>query len=136
MKNNTPLIVVLSLLVGLGVGYILRGQALPMNQMQMSSNQQGHMMPDGTMMGGSMTMDSMMQDMMSNLQGKVGAEFDKAFLTEMIMHHEGAVVMAQAALTSSKRPELIELAKNIISAQTTEIKMMKDWQKAWFTKNN
>ncbi len=135
MKNNTPLIVVISLLIGLGVGYVIRGEAVQVNQMQMSSKTGGHMMPDGTMMGGSMTMESMMQDMMSNLKGKTGEDFDKAFLTEMIMHHEGAVVMAKAVLTTSKRPELIELAKNIISAQNSEIKMMKDWERTWFTNN-
>lgn len=136
MKNNTPFIVVLSLLIGLGAGYIIRGEVVPASTMQMSSKIGGHMMPDGTTMGGSMTMESMMEDMMANLKGKTGTEFDKAFLSEMIMHHEGAVVMAQAVLTSSQRPELIQLAKNIISAQTTEIKMMEDWQKTWFNKNN
>lgn len=135
MKNNTPLIVVVSLLIGLVAGYVIRGEVVPVNQMQMSSKTGGHMMPDGTMMGGSMTMESMMKDMMSNLKGKNGTEFDKAFLTEMIMHHEGAAVMAKAVLTTSKRPELIELAKNIISAQNLEIKMMKDWERKWFTNN-
>lgn len=135
MKNNTPLIVVISLLIGLGAGYVIRGEAVTLNEMQMGSKSGGHMMPDGTMMGESMTMESMMQDMISNLKGKTGAEFDKAFLSEMIMHHEGAVVMAQAVLTTSKRLELIQLAKNIISVQTTEIKMMSGWQKVWFNKN-
>jgi uncharacterized protein (DUF305 family) len=135
MKNNIPLIVIISVLIGLGGGYVIRGEATGKDAMQMSSKSAAHMMPDGTMMGGSMTMESMMADMMSNLKGKTGVEFDKAFLSEMIMHHEGAVVMSQAVLTSTKRPELIALAKNIISAQTTEIKMMKDWQKMWFNNN-
>ena len=136
MKNNTPLIVVVSLLIGLGAGYVIRGEAVTVNKTQMmGSKSGGHMMPDGTMMGGSMTMESTMQNMMTNLKGKTGAEFDKAFLSEMIMHHEGAVVMAQAVLTTSKRPELLQLAKNIISAQTTEINMMSGWQKVWFNKN-
>ncbi len=135
MKNNTPLIVVISLLIGLGAGYVIRGEAVPINKKQMSSKTGGHMMPDGTIMGGSMTMESTMDDMMTNLKGKTGAEFDKAFLSEMIMHHEGAVVMAQAVLTTSKRLELIQLAKNIISAQTTEIKMMNDWKREWFANN-
>lgn len=143
MKNNTIFIgAIVSVLFGLFIGYAIWGnKAMDMDNnmnMGMSPKTGGHMMPDGTMMGGmggSMSMDSMMQDMMANLNGKTGAEFDKAFLTEMIMHHEGAVVMAQAALTATKRPELLTLAKNIISAQTTEIKMMKDWQKSWFTRN-
>ncbi len=137
MKNNTIFIgAIVSVLFGIFIGYAIWGnKAMDMN-MGMSPKTGGHMMPDGSMMGGSMTMESMMKDMMGNLKGKTGTEFDKAFLSEMIMHHEGAVVMAQAVLTSSQRPELIQLAKNIISAQTTEIKMMKDWQKAWFNKSN
>ncbi len=135
MKNNTPFVVTISLLIGLGIGYVVgvqRGDGMPT---QMSSTAGGHTMSDGTMMDKSMGMESTMNTMMASLQGKTGAEFDKAFLSEMITHHQGAVVMAQAALTTSKRPELVALAKNIISAQTTEIKMMKDWQKAWFNKN-
>jgi uncharacterized protein (DUF305 family) len=92
-------------------------------------------MPDGSMMsddGGDM--GDMMHDMMSGLEGKTGDEFDKAFLSEMIVHHEGAVDMANAVLANSKRPELLKLAKDIISAQTKEINMMKAWQKAWFDK--
>jgi uncharacterized protein (DUF305 family) len=92
-----------------------------------------HMMADGTMMSnGGNSMDSMMQDMMAGLQGKTGDAFDKEFLAEMIVHHQGAVEMAKAVLATSKRPELIKLASDIISAQTKEIGMMQDWQKAWF----
>jgi uncharacterized protein (DUF305 family) len=42
--------------------------------------------------------------------------------------------MAHMVLTQSKRPELITLANNIITAQTTEITMMKNWKKEWFKK--
>ena len=92
-----------------------------------------HKMPDGSMMENkSMNMDSMMHDMMMNLDGKTGDAFDKAFLSEMIVHHQGAVVMAEAVLKVSKRPELVKLANEIISAQNKEIEMMKAWQSAWF----
>lgn len=92
-----------------------------------------HRMPDGTMMNNvGMDMHSMMGGMMAGLEGKTGDDFDKAFLSEMIVHHQGAVDMAQAVLKQSKRPDLIKLANDIISAQNKEIKMMQDWQKAWF----
>lgn len=93
-----------------------------------------HQMPDGSMMRGEgeMDMNSMMVGMMAKLDGKTGGEFDKTFLEEMIVHHQGAVVMAEAVLKNSKRPELIKLANDIISAQTKEIETMKDWQKSWF----
>lgn len=90
-----------------------------------------HQMPDGKMMD-NMGMESSMSGMMMGLEGKTGEEFDKAFLSEMIVHHEGAVDMAQMVLTTSKRPELTKLAGEIITAQTKEIRMMKDWQKSWY----
>lgn len=93
-----------------------------------------HRMPNGQMMMNHADMNGMMSMMSQSLQGKTGDEFDKAFLSEMIVHHEGAVVMAQQVLATSKRPELIKLANDIIAAQTNEIKMMQDWQKAWFNK--
>lgn len=78
------------------------------------------------------TMQSSMDGMMGNLQGKTGDEFDETFLSEMIVHHEGAVAMAQAALAASKRTELLRLARDIIAAQNQEISLMKKWQTKWF----
>ena len=57
---------------------------------------------------------------------------DRAFLNGMIIHHEGAVEMAQTLLKETKRPELLRLGNDIVSAQTQEIQMMKEWRKAWF----
>jgi len=114
-----------ALVLGILVGYLIWGTNASQRSM--------HMMPDGTMMHDeSMSMDAMMHDMMSELEGKKGDEFDQAFLSEMIVHHEGAVVMAQAVLQNSKRPELIKLANDIIKAQTSEIEMMKGWLTSWF----
>jgi uncharacterized protein (DUF305 family) len=92
-----------------------------------------HKMPDGSMMqNAGMGMDDMMSGMMAGLEGKKGDDFDKAFLAEMIVHHEGAVQMAQMVLETSKKPELVKLANDIIAAQKNEITMMQNWQKAWF----
>jgi uncharacterized protein (DUF305 family) len=79
-----------------------------------------------------MGMGQAMNSMMVGLNGKSNDAFDQAFLKEMIIHHRGAVEMAQAVLKTSKRPELITLAKEIINAQTGEISKMESWQKAWF----
>jgi uncharacterized protein (DUF305 family) len=78
------------------------------------------------------TMQHTMDSMSAGLEGKTGDEFDKAFLKEMIVHHEGAVEMAHAVHATSKRPELLKLADDIISAQTSEIELMKQWQHDWF----
>ncbi|HUM51774.1 MAG TPA: DUF305 domain-containing protein [Chitinophagales bacterium] len=93
-----------------------------------------HQMPNGQMMGNTTNtnMQMMVGNMTTGLQGKTGDEFDKEFLSEMIVHHEGAVDMAKLVLANSKRPELLKLANDIISAQTKEIDMMKEWQLNWF----
>lgn len=138
MKNiNTS---VLYGIIGFLIGIILTGSFCLMNnnkrdwdKKDYSGKMMMHKMPDGTMMNNvGMDMHSMMDGMMATLDGKTGDEFDKAFLSEMIVHHQGAVNMAQAVLDTSKKPELIKLANEIITAQTKEIKMMQDWQKAWF----
>jgi len=72
-----------------------------------------------------------MEDMVGNLEGKTGDEFDKSFISEMIDHHQGAIDMAQLAKTYAKHDEIKNLANDIISAQTTEINMMREWQTGW-----
>lgn len=95
-----------------------------------------HLMPDGSIMSNnpetpSMSMADMMHDMNASLRGKSGDELDKTFLSEMIVHHQGAVDMAKMVL-DSKHPELAKLAQDIISAQEKEISLMKQWQEEWF----
>ncbi len=128
-QNNVALFSIIFLVVGVFLGWLIWGSSP--NRSMMSGM---HKMPNGSMMNNnSMSdMDHMMQGMMGSLQGKTGDEFDKVFLSEMIVHHQGAVEMAKAVLTSSKRPELIKLANDIISAQNKEIDMMKGWQIEWF----
>jgi uncharacterized protein (DUF305 family) len=130
MKRNVIVIGLVALIIGAGGGYALAMSKAP----QPVATTGGHMMPDGSMMGGSMNsgMQGQMDSMMQSLNGKTGDAFDQAFLTEMIMHHQGAVVMAEAALQNAKHQEIKDLAKNIISAQNTEIKEMQDWKAAWY----
>lgn len=124
MDKNTVTIALITLVIGFGSGYLISGREPAVGT---------HMMPNGQMMEDSgMSMGSAMQDMMSGLSGKKGDEFDKAFLAEMIVHHQGAVQMAEAALTSAKHEEIKQMAHAIITAQTAEISQMKDWQKAWY----
>lgn len=83
--------------------------------------------PERQMGGESMTM----QQMVSSLDGKSGDEFDMAFVDAMIAHHEGAIEMARLAQASSGRQEVRGLADGIISAQESEIAMMRQWQEDW-----
>ena len=85
-------------------------------------------------MGRSMPMSQdQMKGMMMNMDlGAADAQFDLRFLNAMIPHHEGAVVMAQDALSKSKRPEIKKLAQEIIASQKIEIKQMQQWKQAWY----
>ena len=131
-KNNTVILVLVTLATGLFIGWLLwgsKGFSYPRNG--------SHMMPDGMMMSnsnmmGSMSMNQMMNAMSDGLKGKTGDDFDAAFLEEMIPHHQGAVEMARLVLATSKRPELIKMANDIITAQQKEIDMMRAWQRSWF----
>lgn len=128
-KNGIVAFSVIFLIIGIFVGWLICNN----KTVSVSQTPGMHQMADGTMMRNvPMNMESMMGGMMAGLQGKTGDEFDKAFLSGMILHHEGAVAMAQVVLKTSKRPELIKLANDIISAQTSEIQMMKTWQSTWF----
>jgi uncharacterized protein (DUF305 family) len=59
---------------------------------------------------------------------------DEHFIEQMIPHHEDAITMAKLAQTKAQRPEIKQLAENIINSQGTEINQMKDWYKSWFGK--
>jgi uncharacterized protein (DUF305 family) len=66
--------------------------------------------------------------------GPANANYDLRFIDAMVPHHQGAVVMAKAALPNSKRPEIIKLAKSIIAAQDQEVSQMQKWRKQWYPK--
>lgn len=76
---------------------------------------------------GSMSMD----EMASDLQGKTGDDYDKAFIEMMIAHHQGAIDMAKLSDTRAKHEEIKQLSNDIIKAQEKEIAEMKQWQQDW-----
>jgi uncharacterized protein (DUF305 family) len=124
-NNNTVLIGVAFLVIGFVAGWLIGGS---------QSNTASHMMSDGTMMNETMSMESMMASMNASLQGKTGDAFDEEFLSEMIVHHQGAIDMAILAQTNAKRQEIKDLSNEIISAQETEIAQMKQWQMDWYAR--
>lgn len=69
--------------------------------------------------------------MATNL-GPADANYDLRFIDAMIPHHQGAVNMAKQAQQKSKRPEIQELANEIIKVQNQEISQMKQWRQAWY----
>jgi uncharacterized protein (DUF305 family) len=59
-------------------------------------------------------------------------QVDQHFIQMMIPHHQGAVDMANLALSKAKHPELKKLAQAIKTSQTQEIQEMKGWYKTWY----
>jgi uncharacterized protein (DUF305 family) len=70
--------------------------------------------------------------MMSKDLGPADPKFDLHFMDAMIPHHEGALAMAQDALSKSERPEVKQLAQAILTSQQTEIEQMKQWRQTWY----
>ncbi len=72
--------------------------------------------------GSSMSMPGMMSgDQMQQLESASGAAFDKMFLELMIVHHQGAIEMAETEIADGSNPEAVALAQKIKSDQTAEI---------------
>jgi uncharacterized protein (DUF305 family) len=57
---------------------------------------------------------------------------DQHFIVMMIPHHDGAIAMADLALTRSRRPEIKALARSIRDSQTRENAQMRAWYREWF----
>jgi len=79
----------------------------------------------GMMMGG-MTGDT-------NVLASVSAEeFDREFIKQMIPHHEIAIMMTGMLQATTDRPEMKQLADDIITSQSREIEMMRSWITSWY----
>jgi len=69
----------------------------------------------------------------SDSQALEGARpFDKAFIEQMIPHHEMAVMMSKMVLQRTSRPELRRLLQSIITGQSAEITQMRRWYATWY----
>lgn len=69
---------------------------------------------------------------MSMMSGQHDADFDKAFLAMMPMHHHSGVEMAEQAEKKTTHPELKEFAVKLEKDQEAEIQQMKSWANSWF----
>ena len=52
---------------------------------------------------------------------------DVDFVRGMIPHHQGAVDMCEVQIEYGRNPEILQLCRNIISAQEEEIAFMRKW---------
>lgn len=64
--------------------------------------------------------------MMRDLSKLSGAALDKVFLEDMVMHHEGALMMAQSVQPYIETKEITDLTKAIMETQTEEIETMRE----------
>jgi uncharacterized protein (DUF305 family) len=105
-----------------------RGQATTMNHSTMMdmSNPKGSEHKDGM---GDMLMPGMLTpEQMTALARAKGAEFDHLFLTGMIQHHTGALIMVDDLFKipgAGQDPVLFDFATDIDNTQTAEIKIMR-----------
>ncbi|MEX1052328.1 MAG: DUF305 domain-containing protein [Patescibacteria group bacterium] len=140
MKNNNQAILfgIGGLILGMFLSTYIASNAINTNNTQMmrmmgvdTRSMTQYMSSEGTneMMGhgNEMGMDEMV-DVLKELQGD---EFDKSFINLMIDHHQGAIDMANEALINANHDEIKNLAKDIITAQNNEIKVMKQWIIDW-----
>jgi uncharacterized protein (DUF305 family) len=58
--------------------------------------------------------------------------FDKAFIDNMIPHHESAIETAEVVLEESENPEIRQIAGAIVDAQEREIEQMRSWRDEWY----
>ena len=58
-------------------------------------------------------------------------DFDIMFIDMMTAHHESAIEMARDIQETTERPELQQLADEIITAQQAEIDQMREWRAEW-----
>ena len=126
MKQNTILIAVIALLIG-GIGgymiadkddYGMKGMDHSMMMSDDSNEERNNMAMDG-MMG--MDHSAMM------------VSSEREFVAGMIPHHQEAVDTANEVLArGGSTPEIRTLAEEIVTAQETEIAMLKEWHLAWY----
>ena len=138
-KNQTIIIGLLALIVGLLLGYFFGATDMPhrgfFSNESMYEEMGEHMYGDEIVDGDGAMMHAM-DEMMLGFRGKTGKKYEEAFLRGMIVHHIGAVRMAEELLEQTNRPELRSFAEDIINVQSQEIEKMKSWLETWFSNQN
>lgn len=69
---------------------------------------------------------------MQSSPNAASAPYDLQFIDTMTDHHQGAIEMAEMALTKTGNAELKTFAQKIIDDQKREIGQMKEWRDKWF----
>ncbi len=123
MNKGLIAAIFVSLLIGGGIGYLIGGSKdHPGGAKNTSLEEMPAKGQHAT------TPDAIVQELLS----KTGISRDETFLENMIVHHESAVAMAKLMVGKTERPELEQLAQEIITSQSKEIDMMKGWLNEWY----
>jgi len=138
-KNQTIIIALLALIVGLLFGYLFSGNGMHYQGSFLNNpmyEEMGEHMYGDEIIDGDGAMIHAMDEMMLGFRGKTGEEYEETFLRTMIVHHLGAVTMAQELLKQTDNSELKIFAQDIIDTQSEEINTMKRWLENWFSNKN
>lgn len=99
------------------------GRTVPAAGLETGGMMNGGMMAQGGMhMGGQEDIDTL----------KNAADFDKTFIEQMIPHHQLAIMMANMLQYGTARPEMEQLAEDILDSQSEEIRQMRVWYNEWY----
>ena len=87
----------------------------------------------GTEVPESATFEMGMMDDMTDMGAlEIAEDFDKAFIEQMIPHHQMAIMMVSMLLNRTERSEMKKLAQDILRTQTEEINKMSTWYSQWY----
>ncbi len=64
--------------------------------------------------------------------GMADRTFDLRYLNAMISHHRGAMLLAEQLSINTTRPEMKELAQNILKDEPDAIAELYAWKKEWY----
>ncbi len=123
-KNNTKNVQVLALARDISAAQrpeIDLMQQWLMDQVLPSMSHSGHSDMNHSVGGAGM----LNQSEMTALSKARNDSFDRLYLRGMIGHHEEAIDMAQDAVRGGTNTQILQLAREIITSQTTEIDKMK-----------
>lgn len=123
MNKTTLIAILIAFTLGFGICYGVNASNSPINQ---------EVATVASVSNVAMTMEHSMDNAVADLSDKTGDDLDLAFIESMIIHHEGAVAMAEKIVTTTKRPELKQMAENIIGTQNEEIETMNGWLSSWY----
>jgi uncharacterized protein (DUF305 family) len=87
---------------------------------------------DMSTMNQEVSMEEQVKQLSGELDDKTRNALDRAFVENMIVHHEGAIEMAEKVVGQTKRPEVKALAEEIIATQGAEVETMNGWLKQWY----